>query len=376
MVIEPMTAALAQTPSGGLGAAALDGVMTLLEGKSALAIGPGIGTDPDTRELVKGVVATASVPMVIDADGLNCIADDPGILGTANAPVILTPHPGEMARLTGKTTADIQHSRMETARNFAEQYKVIMVLKGAQTLVACPDGAVFICPTGNPGMACGGMGDVLTGMIAAFLAQDLSPESAAFAGVYLHGLCGDLLAEEQVFGFCASDMTACIPHALTRPVVMKTVTTQSPAQTQDTAGRLGRYIREQHLSCAMALTGDLGCGKTCFVQGLAKGLGVADGYYITSPTFTIMNEYPAGKMHLCHLDLYRLSDPDELDYIGIEDRIDQDSVTIVEWPDLLIETGFVFDLHIHFEFDANFNRQITFSPSGQAGINLLSNLSL
>ncbi|WP_245619841.1 tRNA (adenosine(37)-N6)-threonylcarbamoyltransferase complex ATPase subunit type 1 TsaE [Desulfobacter vibrioformis] len=158
--------------------------------------------------------------------------------------------------------------------------------------------------------------------------------------------------------------------------MMKEIISRNPEQTQEPARRLGLYIRKQHLSCAMALTGDLGCGKTCFVQGLARGLGVADGYYITSPTFTIMNEYPAGKMRLCHLDLYRLSDPDELDYIGIEDQMGQDSVTVVEWPDLLIETGFVFDLHIHFEFDADFNRKITFSPSGQAGINLLSNLSL
>jgi len=157
---------------------------------------------------------------------------------------------------------------------------------------------------------------------------------------------------------------------------MKEIISQTPKQTQDIAKRLGLYIREQHLSFAMALTGDLGCGKTCFVQGLAGGLGVEDGYYITSPTFTIMNEYPAGNMRLYHLDLYRLSEPDELDYIGIEDHVGKDSVTVVEWPDLLIETGFVFDLHIHFEFDADFNRKITLSPSGQAGTNLLSNLSL
>ena len=157
---------------------------------------------------------------------------------------------------------------------------------------------------------------------------------------------------------------------------MKNFISQNPKQTQKIAKRLGLYIRERHLSCAMALTGDLGCGKTCFVQGLAGGLGVEDGYYITSPTFTIMNEYPAGKMRLYHLDLYRLSEPDELDYIGIEDQVGQNSVTVVEWPDLLIETGFVFDLHIHFEFDPDFNRKINLSPSAQAGTNLLSNLSL
>jgi len=154
------------------------------------------------------------------------------------------------------------------------------------------------------------------------------------------------------------------------------IISRSPEQTRETARDLGLCIRQQQLSCAMALTGDLGCGKTCFAQGLARGLGVAKGYYITSPTFTIMNEYPAGEMRLCHLDLYRLSDTDELDYIGVEDQMGQDTVTLVEWPGLLIDTGFPFDLHIHFEFDADFNRKITFSPSGQAGINLIGNLSL
>ncbi|NDY72378.1 bifunctional ADP-dependent NAD(P)H-hydrate dehydratase/NAD(P)H-hydrate epimerase [Desulfobacter hydrogenophilus] len=214
MVIEPMTTALAQTLSGGLDAAALDDIIALLADKAALAIGPGMGTDPGTRELIKSIMSIASIPMVIDADALNCIAKNPDILDTVKAPVILTPHPGEMARLTGKTTADIQRNRMATARNFAEKFKVILVLKGAQTLVACPDGTVFICPTGNPGMACGGMGDVLTGIIAAFLAQNLPPESAALAGVYIHGLCGDLLAEDHAFGFSASDMVAGIPQAL------------------------------------------------------------------------------------------------------------------------------------------------------------------
>nr|WP_320191057.1 NAD(P)H-hydrate dehydratase [uncultured Desulfobacter sp.] len=214
MVIEPMTTALAQTPSGGLDAAALDDIITLLADKAALALGPGIGTDSGTGELIKSILAISSVPMVIDADGLNCIAKELDILNTVKAPVILTPHPGEMARLTGKTTEDIQHNRMATARKFAEKYKVILVLKGAQTLVACPDGTVSICPTGNPGMACGGMGDVLTGIIAAFLAQNLPPESAALAGVYAHGLCGDLLAEDHTFGFSASDMVASIPQAI------------------------------------------------------------------------------------------------------------------------------------------------------------------
>ncbi len=215
MVVEPMTAGLADNSDGSLDTSGLDDIIALMEDKSALAVGPGMGTALGTCELVKSLLAIDSLPMVIDADGLNCIAKDPGILATAQAPVILTPHPGEMARLTGLSTSEIQNNRLQTARKFAQKHKIICVLKGAQTLVACPDGVVFICPTGNPGMASGGMGDVLTGMIAAFLAQGLEPESAALAGAYIHGFCADLLAEDHTFGFLATDMVAHIPDALT-----------------------------------------------------------------------------------------------------------------------------------------------------------------
>jgi len=153
-------------------------------------------------------------PMVIDADGLNCLADDPSILNKAQAPVILTPHPGEMARLMGKTSAEIQADRLTVARTFSKRYQVTLVLKGAQTLVACPDGTCFVCPTGNPGMASGGMGDVLTGMIAGFLAQGMAPETAALTGAFIHGLSGDLLAKVAPVGFSASDMVEKIPQAL------------------------------------------------------------------------------------------------------------------------------------------------------------------
>ncbi len=157
---------------------------------------------------------------------------------------------------------------------------------------------------------------------------------------------------------------------------MTSIISFSPEQTQALGQRLGNGIQTSGNGFSISLTGDLGTGKTCFVQGLAKGLGVEEGFYITSPTFTIMNEYPAGTLRLCHLDLYRLGDADELDYIGIEDRIGSDAVTVVEWPDLLIDTGFEFDLDIHFSYDDDFNRKITFSPSGQSGLNLLSNISL
>lgn len=157
---------------------------------------------------------------------------------------------------------------------------------------------------------------------------------------------------------------------------MTEITSFTPEQTQTLGQRLGEGIQASGKGLGISLTGDLGTGKTCFVQGLAKGLGVEKGYYITSPTFTIMNEYPAGALRLCHLDLYRLGDADELEYIGIEDRLGSDAVTVVEWPALLIDTGFEFDLDIHFSYDDAFNRKITLSPSGQAGINLLSIISL
>ena len=214
-LVEPMTAPLAQTALGGLSTAALPAIQELIMDKMALALGPGIGTEKETQTLVKTLVADCRLPLVLDADGLNCIADDLSCLTTAKAPRILTPHPGEMARLMGKSTEEIQKNRPETAREFASDHKVILVLKGAQTLVALPDGSLHLCPTGNPGMATGGMGDVLTGMIAGLLAQGFSPENAALAGVFLHGMAGDFLETHQSrFGFLASELADALPLTL------------------------------------------------------------------------------------------------------------------------------------------------------------------
>lgn len=155
--------------------------------------------------------------MVIDADGLNCLAGNLSVLKQAAAPVILTPHPGEMARLCGKTAAAIQADRIWFASDFAQKHNVFLILKGARTIISMPDGRSAINPTGNPGMASGGMGDVLTGLIAGFCAQGLSPEDAGIAGVYIHGLCADLLSEQiGSFGFLASDMVGTIPSAIHR----------------------------------------------------------------------------------------------------------------------------------------------------------------
>ena len=157
---------------------------------------------------------------------------------------------------------------------------------------------------------------------------------------------------------------------------MNQVVSATARETMDLGQKIGRAARALNPGFSIALTGDLGTGKTCFVQGLARGLGVTDQYYITSPTFTIINEYPADGKRLCHLDLYRLGSADELEYLGFEDLLGDDAVVAVEWPGLLSDTGFTFDLEIRLEFDKDFNRIISLFPSGQHGANLLSNVSL
>jgi hydroxyethylthiazole kinase-like uncharacterized protein yjeF len=186
-------------------------------GKNAIAAGPGLGTEKETAELVIRLYRESTLPMVIDADGLNILARETGALQNPPAARILTPHPGEMARLTGCSTADIQNSRLQAAQDFALQNQVHVVLKGAATIIAAPDQRTAVSPTGNPGMAAGGMGDVLTGIIGGLLAQGLFPWAAACLGVYAHGLAGDrLMAKNNDFaaGYLASELAAELPKAL------------------------------------------------------------------------------------------------------------------------------------------------------------------
>lgn len=214
-VIEPMTYPLPEKENGFLSDNCFDDIQKLLKDKQALALGPGIGTKKSTRKLVGQLIDKSRVPLILDADAINCIADNPDILKKKNTPVILTPHPGEMARLCHLTTQEVQANRISIASQFACNHDSILVLKGAQTIVSFPDGTSAICPTGNPGMASGGMGDVLTGMIAGFCAQGFSPENASLAGVYIHGLCADILSENiGAFGFIATDMIQIIPNAI------------------------------------------------------------------------------------------------------------------------------------------------------------------
>ncbi|MFK5952196.1 MAG: NAD(P)H-hydrate dehydratase [Desulfobacterium sp.] len=210
--LEAMTTPLDNGGKAYLTLAALDPLLKLSQDKSALALGPGLGTHEETQKLVTALVKESSLPLILDADALNCVAHDPSLLKQRKAPTILTPHPGEMARLTGLSTREIQADRLGVARQFAATYNVTLVLKGAGTLTALPDGTTFFCPTGNPGMASGGMGDVLTGIIAGLTAQGMTPSDAAQAGAFLHGACGDFLAQTKgPWGFKASDLITALP---------------------------------------------------------------------------------------------------------------------------------------------------------------------
>ncbi len=167
----------------------------LLDGKKAVVVGPGITTAPGVSALTMRLLQMMEVPAVVDADGINILAKDPTGAGRITAPMVFTPHPGEMARLVNKSIPAIQADRISATREAAKWHKVVIVLKGSRSVVATPDGRVFVNPTGNPGMACGGMGDVLSGIIGGFLAQGLEPLDAALLGTYIHGHAGDLAAQ-------------------------------------------------------------------------------------------------------------------------------------------------------------------------------------
>lgn len=187
----------------------------LLEGKSAVVIGPGVGTHEEARQTVRWLLATSTVPLVLDADALTCVADELGSLSTTRAPAVLTPHPGEMARLLGTDSSMVQADRVGVAKRFAEAHGCVLVLKGARTVVAEPSAHAWVNPTGNPGMASGGMGDVLSGVIGGLMAQGLGASEAARLGVYVHGAAADRGAVERgENGLIASDVIACLPPAL------------------------------------------------------------------------------------------------------------------------------------------------------------------
>jgi NAD(P)H-hydrate epimerase len=217
---EAMTAPLPESGDGILGESAFEPIADLLmPGKKCLAIGPGLGQAAQTKTLVCRIIRESEIPVVVDADGLNHLAGALDELKDAAAPLILTPHPGEMARLMGAGVGEVQRNRLNCAREFAKRYNVHMVLKGARTVCASPDGKVYINATGNAGMASGGMGDVLTGLIAGLVAQGVPPESACCAGVYLHGAAADsMVAKMGPYGYLAGDVMNSIPGEIKKIV--------------------------------------------------------------------------------------------------------------------------------------------------------------
>jgi NAD(P)H-hydrate epimerase len=211
---EVMTAALDEV-EGALTATALTQIAALWQGKKVLAIGPGLGRNAATATLVRKIVTDCPLPLVLDADALFALAGHGALLmARPVGTTILTPHPGEMAHLLGVSISEIEADRIGTARRFAEEHGVVLVLKGARTVIAAPDGGIMINPTGHAGMATGGMGDLLTGIIAALLCQGVPPLAAAAAGVWLHGRSGDRLRPRfGDAGLLASDLLTEIPAA-------------------------------------------------------------------------------------------------------------------------------------------------------------------
>jgi hydroxyethylthiazole kinase-like uncharacterized protein yjeF len=207
------TRPLPETPVATLSERGFGGIMQLAESFDVVALGPGLGRHPSTTRLVHHLVLKLPKPVVLDADGLNALAENVALLRHAAAPRILTPHPGEMARLAGLSAAQVQQSRKEVALRFARENRVVLVLKGHGSVVT--DGRrVFVNPTGNPGMATGGTGDVLTGTIAALIGQRLDPFDAAVLGTYVHGLAGDLAAKQfGEVGLIATDVLEFLPLA-------------------------------------------------------------------------------------------------------------------------------------------------------------------
>lgn len=208
---EVMVQGLLERMPGVLGGAAAGDIAMAANAADILAIGPGLGTSESTQQVVRDVLQKAQVPVIIDADALTALKDHTDVLANMQAPKILTPHPGEMARLTGLETAEIEADRINVASKYAGEWQAVVVLKGAPTIVACPDGNAYVNSTGTSALATGGSGDVLTGIIAGLAAQEISLQEAAVCGVYLHGLAAELSGVD--IGLAAGEIAQYLPQA-------------------------------------------------------------------------------------------------------------------------------------------------------------------
>lgn len=216
MAPELMTEPLPESKQGCLTGAAIARILEMRH--DVIACGPGLGREAGIGEFVRALIEKTDAPLVLDADALTVLADDPGVLtGREDRDVIITPHPGEMARLVGASIEDVQANRIEVAADFAATHRVYVVLKGHRTIIATPDGTIYINPTGNAGLATAGTGDLLTGMVAAWLAQLLDAEAACRLAVFLHGAAGDLAeSDEGQVAMVATDVLGHLGDALNR----------------------------------------------------------------------------------------------------------------------------------------------------------------
>lgn len=211
---EVMTRPLPETNKASLSLKAYKSIKAFLKKADVVAIGPGLSKNPGTIKLVRKLIAALKKPFVLDADAISAFAGSPGLLKKVKVQAIITPHPGELARLLGKKAKEINKDRLKIARRFAKEYNKVTVLKGHRTIVAAPRGGYYVNKTGNPGMASGGTGDVLTGIVASLMGQNLLPYQAAVLGVYVHGLAGDLAKREKgETSLIATDLLKKLPEA-------------------------------------------------------------------------------------------------------------------------------------------------------------------
>lgn len=212
---EVMSLGLPETQEGTLGAVSFEAVKKLLPGKTAVVVGPGMGSSDEVKRLIEMLLGEVRVPLVIDADGLNSFGSGISAVRREGLDIVLTPHPGEMARLLGRSAAEVQSDRIGAAGELARSTGGTVVLKGAGTVIAAPSGEIFINPTGNPGLATAGTGDVLAGMLGGLLAQGYPPVQAACAATYIHGLAGDEVKRAQgELGMLAMDIVSEIPRLM------------------------------------------------------------------------------------------------------------------------------------------------------------------
>ncbi len=190
-------------------------ILKEIKDKDVIAIGPGIGVDDDRLSIIKEIINFYNGPIVIDADAINCLSKEPDVLSNMDKTIIITPHPGELAKLLGKSIKEIQEDRIYYSKYASEKYNIIVVLKGFNTIVSSPKGDIYVNTTGNPGMATAGSGDLLTGIIASFIGQGLKPIDGAQLGVFCHGLAGDLASfDKGEYGLVATDILENIPYSI------------------------------------------------------------------------------------------------------------------------------------------------------------------